>query len=347
MLTSMKNKRKSNTKKILFLFSLAIIIVIGYLFYSQRKLKEITHYSEKISVSPDDQRILFSLYKGNTASIYEADINTKNVKRLTNPKNEYHLCPAYSPDGSRILFISYSNDSKNPISYLYIMDLDSKNVEQITFEKQHIIEAIFSPDNTNIYFITSGFYGHYSPVVGSRPQELDIFSINLANESIERVTNLSAYEMDGISINPAGDMLVFDSYGSEHGGDSICFLPLDNQEELNYLKPLEIVGDLQLSPNGKLLVFLGLSGKTCQGNYTYDIILMDIGTRKLKQLTKLGKYTEFHSFRFLHNQHRILFVNGWGKSPPNLLQMNLDGSCIKKPFRLDELMNIANHALVK
>lgn len=310
----------------IFLVLFSLFLTTGCWIKSKQEL--VSHFSEKISISPDDQRLLLSVYKDHAAAIYEAEINTNSIKRLTNPQNEFHTGPVYSPDASKILFISYPSGFAKPRSQLCIMDSDGDNIVQLSNAELHITEAVFSPDGEYVYYLASSFFGHYSPLVGSNPHDYDVYSVNLTSGQIRMITNLAAYSMRGLSIDPKGNTLAFSLADADFGEESICLLSLDNVHNMSHLRPKKIMGSPQLSPDGNKIAFLGLSGTRGQF-YTYDIFLMDLETKELKQLTDLRKSNAFHSFAFYHSKPKMLFMDGWGKSRPKIMQIGLDGSDLK------------------
>jgi len=78
--------------------------------------------------SPDGKDILMSIATEGTTDIYEMDIKSKNVKRLTTSRGSINTSPTYSPDGKYIVFCSDRDGSPQ----LYIMDRDGSNVRKIS-----------------------------------------------------------------------------------------------------------------------------------------------------------------------------------------------------------------------
>jgi Tol biopolymer transport system component len=73
--------------------------------------------------------------------IFAADLDGKNLRRLTNSKGYDAEC-SYSADGRQIVFCSDRGGNPN----LYIMDADGSNVRQLTHEKGYNGGPFFSPD---------------------------------------------------------------------------------------------------------------------------------------------------------------------------------------------------------
>lgn len=99
--------------------------------------------------SPDNKKIVLSraFFRENPnvsySDIYSIDIDNGNLTQLTNSKESKYFIgnsnPSYSPDGSKILFISNrdSNFSKIKAYYgvqdIYIMDSNGENQRRLTF----------------------------------------------------------------------------------------------------------------------------------------------------------------------------------------------------------------------
>jgi len=291
--------------------------------------------SEDISISPDDQYILFSFYKNNISAIYRADIDGKNVKQLTFPKNESHLGARYSPDGQKILFLAFPQHSGKPQSYLYLMDADGANIKQMTTGEQHITEAIFSPNGKTIFFMRSGFFGHYSPIVGSRPHEFDVFLINIDSSNLKRITEMNDYEMRGLSITSDGKSLLFGTGSSKE--PPFHFLSLENLKQISSFTPVGNFGsDLfynpRLSPNNELIAFSAVS-KSAKPGYRYELYLMDAKSKSgVRQVTNLESYVG--KYCFFNKQNKLLFIQdlNWPEDPPiyQLMSINTDGTNLMK-----------------
>lgn len=80
--------------------------------------------------------------------IYEYDLNTKSDKRLSEELRAFS--PSYSPDGSKISYISGKDGTLN----LYIADNNLKNKKQLTFfnNGEQIYNPIFHSDGKTIIF---------------------------------------------------------------------------------------------------------------------------------------------------------------------------------------------------
>ena len=69
---------------------------------------------------------------GYTWSIHTADIDGKNVRRLTNVKYVWDSAPVFSPDGNTIAFArEYQNENKEWQEEIWLMNTDGSNQRQL------------------------------------------------------------------------------------------------------------------------------------------------------------------------------------------------------------------------
>lgn len=118
-----------------------------------RKLenKNVEFIESKNIVSPElktKQVIVFYSGSSGNNDIYIMDVNGSNRINLTkNPASD--LCPAISPDGSKIAFLSDRNGNQD----IYLMNVDGTQVEQLTNSTEPKEHISWSVNGNNIYFI--------------------------------------------------------------------------------------------------------------------------------------------------------------------------------------------------
>jgi Tol biopolymer transport system component len=93
--------------------------------------------------------ILFTGTRDGNEEIYRMNADGSELLRLTN-NSVYDREPAWSPDGSKILFTSEREDNQSDI---YIMNADGSEQTRIKSTDVSEIEPSFSPDGTKILFI--------------------------------------------------------------------------------------------------------------------------------------------------------------------------------------------------
>lgn len=111
----------------------------------EKLLTDIKNNAEGDSFSPDGEWIVFymSVYGENQSDIYKIRRDGSNLTRLTFTSNISECDPAWSNNGSRIAFISYSLDK--PRFILKTMDVDGKNIRTIYDCNDNISTPSFPP----------------------------------------------------------------------------------------------------------------------------------------------------------------------------------------------------------
>ena len=147
--------------KRLILIGLCMFIFIGDL-------------SLKNGLASNLARIVFSSKRDGNSEIYVMDANGESQIRLTrHPLDDWQ--PVWSPDGTRIAFVSNRNGGNVQI---YIMDSDGKNPTRLT-DGVWDREPAWSPDGRKIAF--SGY-----------PEELnfEIYVMDADGENQKRLTRI-------------------------------------------------------------------------------------------------------------------------------------------------------------
>lgn len=121
--------------------------------------------------------------KPNSYEIYVMDADGKNAIRLTS-NNKPDKNPCWAPDGERIAFISNGD--------LCIMDVDDKNLTNLTKDNPHIIKAAGSKNNYSIVspcWSPDGKFISFTLIAG--PKNINIYTINVTNKKVRQITNSS------------------------------------------------------------------------------------------------------------------------------------------------------------
>src|SRR3989344_3868053 len=137
-------------------------------------------------------RIAFESDRDGDFEIYVMDPDGTNVVNLTN--NAIHdRWPTWSPDGTRIAFISGLGNSD-----VYIMDANGKNQERVTTNSGDGKPPQWSPDGKKFAFVS-----YRSPGTGS-----DIHIIDMESKNVLRLTDDAALDIEP-RWSPDGSRIAF------------------------------------------------------------------------------------------------------------------------------------------
>jgi Tol biopolymer transport system component len=135
-----------------------------------------------------------ALIENPTWDIYAMNADGTDLMQLTkDPSNE--LEPAWSPDGTKIAFISDRNGQNFDI---YVMNADGSNVTQLTDDSANEFGPVWSPDGTQIVFNSD------------RNGNVQLFMIGIDGSNLVQLTedtSNSAYA----DWSPDGKRIVFES----------------------------------------------------------------------------------------------------------------------------------------
>lgn len=138
--------------------------------------------------SQNGNSIIFYSEKSGVNDIYSIDIESRNVKNLTNNKEGNDFAPSISPDGKQIAFFS----DRNGYLDLYKMDADGNNQMLLTKSIQNDQNEYNYYRDNNIYW---KFKNCWSPdgkhIVFSNvtKDNIDLFTIDNNSLEIKNITN--------------------------------------------------------------------------------------------------------------------------------------------------------------
>ena len=237
-----------------------------------KKLTDDKSHGFRPACSPDGKRIIF-LSKG---IIYVMDIDGKNKKQLLDNEKISVFNLLWSPDGTKIAFSSWSQDS---ISQIYIMDADGKNMKQLTQQTdQAFIQSFsWSPDGTKIAFD----YWHEN--LGDPLMHFKVYVMDADGKNLKCLSSGTQFNNENPIWNPDGTKIAFSSYSHQHDKYDICIMNADGS---NQKKLIDNEASINIapcwSPDGTKIVFMSkLNDKD-----KYNLYLIDADGKKQTNLTK-------------------------------------------------------------
>ena len=163
-----------------------------------------------VSVSPAqnaDTQIAFMSNRSGNGEIYLMDPDGKRVRRLTEHP-QYDAVPAWSPDGRKIIFMSFRDKDRFPESggEIYAMNADGTNLTNLTQSPERSDGiSTWSPDGKQIAFQAFGIFNKGGPYQG------DIWVMDADGGNPRNLTNHHASDL-GPDWSPDGRQIAFSSY---------------------------------------------------------------------------------------------------------------------------------------
>ncbi|MEH7885328.1 hypothetical protein V7654_13520 [Bacillus sp. JJ1609] len=321
----MKNKKQLLIS--ITVTTLMLVASISYLLLSDRdSYKYYTGLGSGLAISDDDQRLAFSYYQDGREAIYIAESDGKNPKKVTHPTTEQHLDPEFSPDGSKLLYLSRNADK---IQSLFIANQDGVNPKKLSNDELHVSEAIFSKDGSQIFF--SGMPAKdFKDWESSTDVGFDLFSVNNDGKNLKQLTDDKRLSMESIALSPDGKELLFKDYTD-------LYMYNIEKEEISFSEFTKMMPSepfyLTLSPKRNVVAYTAVSKESTNSSlYEYELFLKNLENGENTRLTNLKKAVV--SPVFFHSNDKILFLEhtNWPNDPNHfkLMTVNLDSKEISE-----------------
>ncbi len=157
-----------------------------------KQFETLRFFDTTIGWSRDGQLITFVSKSGKNDVIYVMDPHQKKlVKKLLFKDLNGLTSPTFSPEGDKLAFVGISGG----ISDLYIVDIETEALTQLTDDKYTVLHPNWSPDGRSIVFSSDRGAGTDKHKLLFGDYDLAVF--NLETKSIETITHLH-----GTVINP-------------------------------------------------------------------------------------------------------------------------------------------------
>ena len=167
----------------------------------------------RVTYSPNGTQTVFSVVSGKTCFLLRVETSTGKTTRVTNRKKGCEFDPSFSRNGKTIAYALA--DKQGGSGSLRVIDADGANDHRLLANDEHEDDdhPVWELGDQKIFFVRSRFFGHYSPIVGSRRHDLDIFSVSLDGKQVSEVTEQHLYDINSFSISPDGERLLISTSG--------------------------------------------------------------------------------------------------------------------------------------
>jgi Tol biopolymer transport system component len=215
--------------------------------------------------SPDGSRVAFTStrdanvvpYNFNT-EIYVMNADGSNQTRLTN-NSSYDSGPSWSPDGSKIAFVSDRHLPPPPPigpppagpghTDIYVMNSDGSNPVRLTNNTFSEGQPDWSPDGSKITFISD------------RDGNTEIYVMSADGSNQTRLTNNTAFD-SGPSWSPDGSKIAFDTDrdGGTEADVEIYSMNADGSNQTRLTNNASLDAEPSWSPDGLKIAFATFRG---------------------------------------------------------------------------------------
>ena len=226
--------------------------------------EELNVLTPGLSWSPDGQKIIISALSGGYDVVYLIDVETEDKETLPIKLSEGIKSVTWSPDGKNIAFIGQTEKESD----VYVYNLESKQVINLTNDIFSDDDPTWAPDSKTLYFASDrGKYLSEEAVpdtfkiYNSNYNQRDIYSINIDNSEMHRITDLPESDERFPVVGPDGKEILFIS--DMNGINNIYKLDLQTNDgtgksAVPITNSLNGLYQLSLSKDGKKLAFTSL-----------------------------------------------------------------------------------------
>jgi Tol biopolymer transport system component len=227
-------------------------------------------------------RIAFSyIPDGSDMEIYTINPDGTDPERLTD--NAYQdYSPAWSPDGTQIVFFSFRPDSQ-----IYIINSDGTNERKLTSEGElnhlpawshngkKIVYCSWQGDNNEIYIMdvdgrhkqrltytsANEYWPSWSPddseiVYSSTANgDCDIYKMKISNNRVSHITSFTNNNESNPEMSPDGTKIVYDSYSFQSTGFPAIWVVDANGENAYQIQKSDGGVDPFWSPDGEYILY--------------------------------------------------------------------------------------------
>lgn len=275
-------------------------------------------------ISKNDEFLIYSYVDSvDNTFIKRYNFMTKKDSILIGPKKDlFYTNPKYAPDGKKFVFIEY-NIKNLKTSSLCFSDNEGASIEYLIEGKGIITEAVFSEEGDKIFFLMAGNYESYSPLGVQDSHNYDIYSFDISERKITKISNINSYKLAQLSIFDMDSLLVYEFAGTSGG---MFIFDLNSKKMKKIVPKNDPRNDVSLydtpiySKKFNVMAFIA----------PYQIYTMDYTTKMAELVFDNRGYEHISHISFLNTEKRILFVK---KNMPCFYSINLENHNTEQLFQ--------------
>ncbi len=239
--------------------------------------------------TPDGAAVLFSVAEGKTCFLYQADIASGVMHRLTRANTGCESDPAFSEDGHRLAFMFAQE--RGARAALILANPDGTSQRTLVSSTEDNFQPVFVPHSNRILFLRSGVFGHYSPLVDNHRHKIDLFSADIASGAVTQVTEQKFYECGHVTVSADGKRIILSVITYPEGNHFLMLSAGETGTTLQSLQPAvanvpspPVIYNASLLPDGRSIIF-SAAAQPPTGNFDYNVYRLDIVSGAIEQLT--------------------------------------------------------------
>ena len=248
------------------------------------------------TISSDGKKLAFISDRDGNREIYMADLvwmdgyiqwEPRNLRNISNSKF-HEWTPKFSPDGRRLVFSSYDQETDNYDIFIY--SLSDNTLQNLTQKIGYEINPQFSPDGSFIIYQSW------------RKGLKEIFLMNLLEKNemnISRSIKSNDIISDNYSFSPDGQKIIFTS--DRQGSKNIYIMNANGANQIALTKNEFDNYNPSFSPDGQKITF------TSNRRGDLDVYIMDSDGSNQKNISR--NIANDWSPLFLPNGKEIIFLS--------------------------------------
>ena len=244
-----------------------------------------------ITWSPDGKKIALAVKAGERDAIFLVDVESGKQQKVQLDLDGI-FSVNWGSDGNLLTFVGV----KSPQSDIYIYNLTTKEVKNLTNDIFSDSDPVFSPDGKTIYFASDRGDITSSHMISKNFKiwkydyaQTDLYSIDIATGVIRRITNQPNGSKTSPVISPDGKKILY--IADLNGINNIYAQELDSGKCYPITNSISGLYQLSLSHDGSKLVFASLN------EAGFDIYLMLRPLERKLNVTSLEP-TEYYKMKY-------------------------------------------------